>query len=236
MTDISPHKTFKENIQFITYVDQDNNLYIGQYIANKFDIPNRGGNIIKDGLKFIKVFQEDINNIIDKSMQTITPLYKDYNKVKEEIKKKDNNLKSIIYYHDKNDKYYLNREGYELSKKYDVEIEGTPLIIEERNCYTITLNQLNELKEKTEEYSWEEKNIEIKNKELIANLCSTEDNMYIPLVIFTKYKEEEDRKQILVNKELFISITKEEIEEIKELYSQDCIDLILIEKQIKRTK
>ena len=232
MGEISPHKTFRENIQFITYVDQNNNLYIGQYIANKFDIPDRGGNIIKDGLKFIKVFQEDINDIIDKSRQAITPLYKDYNnKVKEEIKNKETNLKPIIYYHGLNNKYYLNREGYELSKKYDVEIEGKPIIIE-GNRYSITIDELNTLKDKTkDEYRWEEENIKLR-----VNICKTKDNMFIPLNIFAKYKNEEDRKQILVSKELFILITKEDIEEIKELYSQDGIDLILIEKDIERIK
>lgn len=230
-----PHRTLKTNMQFIAYVDQDNDIYIGQYIANKFDIPNRGGKIIKDGLKFIKVFQDDINSIIDKSRQAITPIYKDYkNKtitVKEEIKEENENLKIVYYYHGTNNKYYLNREGYEISKKYEVEIEGKPIIIE-GNRYSITLNQLDTLKDKTkEEYIWKEKDIEI-----TVNICTIEDDMFIPLDIYKKYKEEEDRKLILVNKELFIKINKEDLKEIKSLYSTDGIKISLIEKKIQRIK
>lgn len=231
-----PHRTLKTNMQFIAYVDQDKDIYIGQYIANKFDIPNRGGKIIKDGLKFVKVFQDDINNIIDKSRQAITPIYKDYQNrtisVKEDIKKEENeNLKTIYYYHSTNDKYYLNREGYEISKKYEVEIEGKPIIIE-GNRYSITINQLNTLKDKTkEEYIWKEKDIEI-----TVNICKIEDNMFIPLDIYKKYKDEEDRKLIIVNKELFIKISKEDLKEIELLYSKDGINISLIEKKIQRIK
>ena len=111
--------------EFIAYHDTNNNIYIGEYVAKKYGIPIRDEKITVDGIKYTKVLPSEIHNIINKSNHKEVPLYKPCEKkdVEIEITPKEELLSEILihkvmtYYKDmNNNKLYIDRKGYELSK------------------------------------------------------------------------------------------------------------------------
>ncbi|MBR3145941.1 MAG: hypothetical protein IKF47_01630 [Bacilli bacterium] len=253
---IEPPKAQTQN-QFIVYVDQNNNKYITKNITNKYGITNKDETITVDGITYVKVYQSNIDDIIKKSGNTETPIYKDYynNQVsnydapeltKEQGKPIDPPYVHVhhimSYYYDMQDnKYYLDREGLDIARKYNVEIEGTPTIALDKNCYSITKEQIENLKEKTiEMYSWIEKAVLI-NKDkptiksvLAVHICNIDNNNFIPLDIFKKYKLMQAQKLIKVDGIIYINVTEDDLAEIKMSYSKDHTEIVLINKKIRR--
>lgn len=238
--------------QFIVYIDQTNNYYVAEDVLNKFGMPKRGKSIIVDGIKYFQVYRTDIYDIVKKSNNTLIPIFKRYNLI--EGKNQEKNLKYnyaederkivthkiMTYYYDINSAtHYLNREGYEISRLYGVEIEGKPKIIEGKNCYSITRSQLNELVDKTrEEYTWMCKNIVAEketnnNKSFLSTfICKIGNDTFIPQDFFTKYKERTNQKRIKVDGTLYIQVSETELAEIKATCMKNKIELILVGKNI----
>ena len=78
-----------------------------------------------------------------------------------------------------------------------------------------------------------EKSKENKTNQLLnVFICKANDDMYIPLEIYKKYKEIETRKQIKVDGILYININENDLAEIKKAYLNDNIDINLVKKVI----
>ena len=239
--------------QFIVYQDEDN-MYIGEYVAEKYSIPNRDKKITVDGVVYTKILPYEIHDIINKSNHTEIPFYKQYAKKEAEIEitPKETKLSEIIihrvmtYYKDiNNNQLYVDRNGYELSKTVDIEIEGTPSIIDDRNCYSITQEQLNSLMEKTNDHcTWVPKSIISENKSIEAeenykideddnnyrnleiNRCELNGKIFIPEKAYTEFKEKTNQKRIRVAGILYINVTEEEMEYLKAEYKKIGIKII----------
>ena len=132
-------------IYFIVYVDKkhNNSLYIKEDLCNKYNIYPISKKLINK-ITYCNITESDLNTI-EKKSQSENPILKrkyiniEFNKEKEKI----NSL--FIYYHNLiTNKLYINRETLEKIREYNIEIEGSPEIIDNKNCYTITRNQIEE--------------------------------------------------------------------------------------------
>lgn len=162
------------------------------------------------------------------------------------IEKQSNSSKIIThkfmtYFNDiENKKFYLNRAGYEIAHKNNIIIEGTPKIIENKNCYSTTQEQLNDLIKNTKNsYMWIERQIMLADKKkeysyLAINICKINNDTFIPLSIYIKYKPKENKKLIKVDNILFIQVNKDELSEIEKNYSNDNTELLFINTEIRR--
>ena len=151
ITDIELKKVVEENHLEIIYIPimnfdmkinieiykKDNNLYIKKEICNNNDI-NSEDEIIINNEKYCNVTENDIINIERKTLgKGIIP--------KKIYKLVPINKKLFIYYNDLNSKkYYIQRDILEDIRRLNIEIEGKPEIINNKNCYSILLDQLEE--------------------------------------------------------------------------------------------
>jgi len=130
----------------------------------------------------------------------------------------NNPEKTFIYYNDtNNDEYYITRDIYELCIKNEIKLNSKPQIIDNKNTYSIELNQINELKQKTHFYG----------KEIIISLEKKKQNIDTILVFKDKntnklYIKQEDYKTNkptkLINNQLYNEILNSELNEINKKY------------------
>lgn len=238
-------KTY-DNRYFIEYFDS--NLHIDMYTVLS----------LVDGILMqnpnLKISHENLaSNCKELNIDVLPDYIKCYTSYLQELMPKppkqnqtnQENQKQVIYVHRimtyyfnmNTNTYYLDRKGYETSKENNIEIEGNPIIIENRNCYSITKEELDKLIENTNgKYRWMKKNVitkEIKpNKLLDVSICRINDAMYIPLDVYIKYKERETRKIIKVDGVLYINIDENDLVEIKKAYLNDNININLVKKEV----
>ncbi len=145
------------------------------------------------------------------------------------------NIKYFTYYYDIiNDITFIEREIYELCKKYEVNLNSIPRIIHNKNCYSIEETQLKEFIDKSKYIGNRVlilvNNNDIKRKTKIIRICKYNDELFIPEEVKEVYKDIANNKLIKVNKELFIKINEEDLESIKKAYLRRDIN---IEKEVK---
>lgn len=145
------------------------------------------------------------------------------------------NIKYFTYYYDIiNDITFIEREIYELCKKYEIDLNSIPRIIHNRNCYSIEENQLKEFIDKSNYIGNRVlilvNNKDIKRKTKIIRICKYNDELFIQEEVKDLYKEISNNKLIKVNNELFIKINETDFENIKKTYLRRDIN---IEKEIK---
>ena len=137
-------------INFIVYVDNnhDDSLYIKSDLCEKYDITPISKRSINT-ITYCNVTNDDLNYIEEKSQNDNPILKRKYIHV--EFNDKKEPAKSLFtYYHNPIDnKLYVNRNILEKIREYNIDIEGTPEIIENKNCYTITNEQLKKYEEKS---------------------------------------------------------------------------------------
>lgn len=137
-------------ISFTVYVDinHNNKLYVSNSICNKYGIISHSKRIIK-GNTYCNVTEEDIKKI-EETTKHEEVLYKK-NLVEIELDDEVSPAENLfMYYYDlENKKIYVHRDIYELAKKNEIEIEAKPKIIENKNCYSITEEELKFLETKT---------------------------------------------------------------------------------------
>lgn len=124
----------------------DNRLYIQDNVCANYNIQPLSKRII-DSLTYFQVKPEDIELIEEKSKHENIELKRKY--IKLELKDEKKPAKSLfMYYYDTiSKKAYVNRDTYESIIKGGIQIAGDPAIINNRNCYAITENELKEIED-----------------------------------------------------------------------------------------
>lgn len=139
-----------------------NKKYISQTNANKFNIIGKNKTI--DNIVYVEITDNKIQEIID-STKNGTITYKiEYEEVElEEDGKPAKHL--FIYYHDlSNNTLYITRKILESIKALGIELETTPKIVDNRNCYSITQEKLKEFESKSSDYRGIERIIKLNDK------------------------------------------------------------------------
>lgn len=136
-------------LKFTVYVDTNHNkLYVANNICDRYNIKGIEKRIIK-GSTYYNVTEGDIKMIEDMTKDEKILLKKDYVEINlaDEMKPAEY---LFIYYYDLEDKTaYVQRNILELARANGIEIEGKPKVIENKNCYSITEEQLKEIEAKT---------------------------------------------------------------------------------------
>ena len=145
------------------------------------------------------------------------------------------NIKYFTYYYDIiNDITFIEREIYELCKKYEIETNSIPRIIHNKNCYSIEEDKLKEFIDKSTYIGNRVlilvDNKEIKRKTKLLRICKCDNELFIPEEVKEVYKNIANNKLIKVNGELFIKINEEDLESIKKAYLRRDIN---IEKEVR---
>ena len=152
-------------LTFIVYKDtnHDNKLYISNSFCIKYDITPISKRIL-NGHTYCNVTETDIVKIEQASREEKVIYKRKYVEMslEDEVKPAEN---LFIYYYDMEEKKsYIQRPIYEICQKANIEIEKIPRIIENRNCYSITEQQLKEIERKTS-YRGVERLLKPKSKE-----------------------------------------------------------------------
>ena len=145
------------------------------------------------------------------------------------------NIKYFTYYYDIiNDTTFIERNIYELCKKYEVELNSFPRIINNKNCYSIEEDKLKEFIEKSN-YIGNRVLILTSTKELyrksqILTICKYHNELYVPQEVIDIYKNINNNKLIKVDGKLYTKVSENDLENIKKAYRNRGIN---IEKDIK---
>lgn len=144
------------------------------------------------------------------------------------------NIKYFTYYYDITiDTTFIDRNIYELCKKYDIETNSIPRIINNKNCYSIKEDKLKEFIEKSKYASNRvlilTNNKELKGKTKLLTICKYNEEIFVPQETTEIYTSISNNKIIKVDGNLYIKITKEDLENIKNEYLKKDIN---IEKEI----
>ena len=132
-------------LSFTVYrdINHNNKLYIPNSTCIKYEIAPSSKRTINN-TTCGNVTEEDIQKIEDITKNEKIALKRKYEDVSlPDEMQPTNNL--VLYYYDTDEnKYYIDRFLYELLLKNNIEIEATPRIIYNKNCYSITEKQLKE--------------------------------------------------------------------------------------------
>ena len=136
-------------IEFIVYKDIDTKkTYINKNIAEKFNIHAISKKTIQE-TEYIEATLKDITNIIYQTKNTsepYQPIYKIFKQNPVKLRLNTNNKNTSVI--KDNTELFVNRTLYEKAKKENIEIEGKPKVIENKNYYSITKEQLDILNKK----------------------------------------------------------------------------------------
>lgn len=135
-------------LSFNVYIDRSHNntLYISRSLCKKYAIQTNSRRIF-NGTIHCQVTEDDIKKIEEITKSDRVSLKRKYIEI-ELGKTKAEFL--FIYYRDlKTSKSYVTRKILELAKSINIEIEGTPKIIDNKNCYSITDEQIKEIEAKS---------------------------------------------------------------------------------------
>ena len=136
-------------IEFIVYKDIDTKkTYINKNIAEKFNIHAISKKTIQE-TEYIEATLKDITSIIYQTKNTsepYQPIYKFFKQNPVKLRLNTNNKNTSVI--KDNTELFVNRTLYEKAKKENIEIEGKPKVIENKNYYSITKEQLDILNKK----------------------------------------------------------------------------------------
>ena len=129
-----------QTLQIYVDVNHDKKLYISSKMCIKYGIEPKNQTKINNIL-YNQVTHEDIDNI-DKQARYNNILFRR----KYTLVQLTDNDKFFYYYHDqKENTMYIQREIYEDAKNLNIKIEGKPKIINDKNYYSITEEQLKDI-------------------------------------------------------------------------------------------
>ena len=136
----------------------------------------------------------------------------------------------FTYYYDIiHDTTYIERNIYELCKKYEIELNSSPKIINSKNCYSIEEDKLKEFIEKSN-YIGNRILIltdtkEIKRKTQLLTVCKYNNELFIPQEVINIYKNINTTQTIKVDGKFFTRINEEDLNNIKKSYHNRGIDI-----------
>ena len=134
-------------LSFTVYVDSNHNkdLYISNSLCMKYGVDSKKKRYINGALHCL-VSNEDIEKIERITKDDNILLRKKYTVV--ELENTDYQMLEniFIYYYDMETKtMYVQRNIYEIAKDLNINIEGKPKIINDKNCYSITESELKDI-------------------------------------------------------------------------------------------
>ncbi len=219
------------------YKDENNNLFITKDLCKKYKIDTKDTKLI-NGIEYCKIYEDDINEIENIALKKKVIIKRIYNELNEDAEK---NI--FIYYHDLDtNTYYVRRDTFEKAKNKEIIIEGTPRIIDDKNCYSISEKDI-EKYEKESQSIGVERIINSKRYNYIHKTSSfekriiykdvRENNIYIPIEYADNNNNTYDKK-IIMNKECY----KASIKDIEAMYNKQIyiVDVYTKPKEKERTK
>lgn len=185
----------------------NNRTYIQDSICTKYNIEPLTKRTI-DKVTYYQVRQEDIDSIEKMSKKENIELKRIYIKLelKDEMKAAEN---LFIYCYDTLlKKAYVNRDTYETIIKKGIQLEGTPKIINNKNCYSITENELKEVEEVLNYRGIEQLlkpnyTVEEKKEEEIDTFIVYHDRITDKYYIPKEYASTNAKPHIIMNKECY---------------------------------
>lgn len=129
------HKEEEKNK--ITVYKSNYSLFINENLCHYYNIAKNSTKRKIKGIDCLEITKYDLEEITKKSSQKLNYISIYEPKI----------TRTYNYYQEKNN-LYVNRTIYELIIKNNLEIEGIPKILENRNCYSITKNQLDQFNKK----------------------------------------------------------------------------------------
>ena len=141
-------------------------------------------------------------------------------------------LYHVIYHDIINDIYYVDRQSYEICKSNGIEIEALPRIIQNKNCYTITSKQIDELKNKLKCEINITKIILKEDKEKIKQkrqVCVFNDSKFIEEDLYNNLSKDAS-KRIKVDGIIYSQVNDELLKMLEDDYELDEINIVPITK------
>ena len=195
-------------VNFLVYVDKNHNdkLYINNNLCERYNI-NPIDKRTFDRITYAQVSKEDLDTIENIAKHENPILKRKYAKI--ELKDKIKPAKKLFMYYlnlDNNTKY-IDRNILEMIRKNNIEIDSKPIIIDNKNCYSISDDVIKEFEQVSSmrgvEKLFTEKPKQINNNTnkneietiLVYKDCLT-DKLYIEKGKMNKEKEE-NRKYLL---------------------------------------
>lgn len=133
-------------LSFTVYVDKkhEDKLYILNTLCSKYDIFPKSKRII-EGITYCNVTPEDIDTVEECTKKEKIILKRKYVDIELDDEIQPAEYLFIYYYDFASNTSYVQRDMYELIRRNQIEIEGKPKIIRNRNCYSITEKELKEV-------------------------------------------------------------------------------------------
>ena len=157
---------------------KSNKKYINQINANKFNVIGNKRTIDKD--VYVEITDSKIQDIIESTKNDTIVYQVSYEEVELEAEKKPAKY-LFLYYHDLyTNTLYVTREILDLIRGLNIELDTTPMIIDNRNCYSITPEKLKEFEVKSVDFRGVEKLIKIDNKPEDPKKIFNEDEPFMP--------------------------------------------------------
>ena len=158
-------------------VDKTNNKkYINKINADKLNVVGNKKTI--DNILYVEITDNKIQEIVESSKNDTVSYNIVYEEVELELENERKPVKNLfLYYHDlSTDTLYITREILELVKELNIDIETTPKIIDNRNCYSITPDKLKEFETKSGDFRGVEKLLRLNDKpEDLSEIFDEED-------------------------------------------------------------
>ena len=137
-------KEVQRFLVFQVYKNSKNkHLYLEKNICEMFHIKGYKEENIDNKICY-RITKYDIEHIERKTQYEnprLKAMYTDYTPI--------NDTNNTFYYYKYNNSLYIDRTMYEKAKKLEIEIDGNPCIIDNKNTYSITESQLLKLSQKT---------------------------------------------------------------------------------------
>ena len=135
-------------LSFTVYVDinHDRKIYISDSTCARYNITPQSKRMI-NGATFCNVTENDLIKIENQSVNENVRLKRNYIDIALEDEIKPAEYLFIYYFDYETKKQYVRRDMFELFRNSGIEIEGNPKIIDDKNCYSITDNELKEVEQ-----------------------------------------------------------------------------------------
>lgn len=131
-------------------INHDRKIYIADNICTEYNITPISKRSIK-GITYCQVTEDDLTTIENQPRNDNLKFKRNIIEVELEDEIKPAEKLFMFYTDSETRKHFINRDILELLRKNNIEIEGTPRVINDKNCYSITENELKEA-EKTLHY------------------------------------------------------------------------------------
>lgn len=161
------YKHKEEDKKNITVYKTKYTLFVNERLCNYYKIAKNNNKRKIKGIDCLEITQKDLEEIQKKYQSKIN-----YVSVYE-----PKNTRYYNFYEEKN-KFYVTRNIYELILKANLDIEATPKILDNRNCYSITKEQLDSFEEKLHYYGTK---ITLNEEKTLIYQDKKTNKLYLPI-------------------------------------------------------